>query len=112
LHKVDVGHAQSIKVVDPIEPSNANTSGMPRLFVYGTLKPVFWLFALSSAGALFFGVLIVIGGVAQLIEALKCRGWKGVAYHVLIAVLYIFVGVFVIQEPLAAKMLRTAIYPA
>ena len=70
------------------------------------------LFALSSAGALFFGVLIVIGGVAQLIEALNCRGWKGVAYHVLIAVLYIFVGVFVIQEPLAAKMLRTAIYPA
>ena len=29
------------------------------------------LFALSSAVALFFGVLIVIGGVAQLIEALK-----------------------------------------
>jgi uncharacterized membrane protein HdeD (DUF308 family) len=65
------------------------------------------LFALSLAGTLFFGILIIVGGVAQLIEALKCKGWKGVAYHVLIAVLYVIAGVFVIREPLAAKMLLT-----
>ena len=59
------------------------------------------------AGTLFFGILIIIGGVAQLIEALKCRGWKGVAYHVLIAALYVVGGVFVIQDPFAAKMLLT-----
>lgn len=65
------------------------------------------LFTLSMAGTLFFGILIIIGGVAQLIEALKCRGWKGVAYHVLIAALYVVGGVFVIQDPFAAKMLLT-----
>jgi hypothetical protein len=32
------------------------------------------LFALSLAGALFFGVLIIIGGVAQFVEARKCKG--------------------------------------
>lgn len=65
------------------------------------------LYALSLAGALFFGVLIIIGGVAQFIEAFKCRGWKGVVYHVLIAVLYVGVGFFIIQDPLAAKLLLT-----
>jgi len=81
--------------------------GMGVLFIILGAVGLGRLFALSSAGALFFGVLVVIGGVAQLIEGLKCRGWKGVAYHVLMAVLYIFVGVFLIQEPLAAKMLLT-----
>ncbi len=70
------------------------------------------LFALSSAGTLFFGILIVIAGVAQLIEAIKCKGWKGMAYHVLIAVLYVVGGVFVIREPLAAKRLLTWILGA
>jgi uncharacterized membrane protein HdeD (DUF308 family) len=70
------------------------------------------LFALSLAGALFFGVLIVIGGVAQFIEALKCKGWKGVAFHVLIAVLYVVAGIFVIQDPLAASVLLTWVLAA
>ena len=30
------------QVMNPTEPSNANTSGMLRLFVYGTLKRGFW----------------------------------------------------------------------
>ncbi|MFH0958073.1 MAG: DUF308 domain-containing protein [Pseudomonadota bacterium] len=70
------------------------------------------LFTLSVAGTLFFGILIIVGGIAQLVEALKCKGWKGVAYHVLIAVLYIVGGFFVIQEPLAAKLLLTWILGA
>ena len=70
------------------------------------------LFALSLAGTLFFGVLIIIGGVAQFIEALKCKGWKSLAYHVLIAVLYVVGGIFVIQNPFAAKLLLTWILAA
>jgi hypothetical protein len=30
------------QAMNPTEPSNANTSGMLRLFVYGTLKRGFW----------------------------------------------------------------------
>jgi uncharacterized membrane protein HdeD (DUF308 family) len=62
---------------------------------------------LSIAGSLFFGVLIIVGGVAQLMEAVKCKAWKGVAFHVMIAVLYIVGGIFVIQDPLAASVLMT-----
>ena len=64
------------------------------------------LFALSLAGA-FFGVPVLIGGAAQFVEALKCKGWKSLAYHVLIAVLYMVGGLFVIWNPLAAKLLLT-----
>lgn len=70
------------------------------------------LFALTLAGALFFGVLFIIGGVAQFVEALKCKGWKGVAFHVLISVLYVVGGVFVIQDPLAASVLLTWVLAA
>lgn len=65
------------------------------------------LFALSLAGTVFFGVLIIIGGVAQFIEAVKCTGWKSLVYHVLIGVLYVVGGIFVIWNPLAAKLLLT-----
>jgi uncharacterized membrane protein HdeD (DUF308 family) len=70
------------------------------------------LFALTLAGAFFFGVLIIIGGVAQFVEALKCQGWKGVAFHVLIAVLYVVGGVFVIRDPLAASVILTWVLAA
>lgn len=70
------------------------------------------LFALTMASAFFFGILIIVGGVAQFVEALKCKGWKGVAFHVLIAVLYVVGGVFVIQDPLAASVLLTWVLAA
>lgn len=86
--------------------------GMGILFVILGVAGLGRLLALSSVGALFFGVLIIIGGLVQFIEALKCKGWKGVAYHVLIAVLYMVGGVFVIWNPLAAKLLLTWILAA
>ncbi len=81
--------------------------GMGVLFIILGLVGLGRLFVLSLAGTLFFGILFIVGGVAQLIEALKCLGWKSVIYHVLMAALYIIAGVFVIQEPFAAKMLLT-----
>jgi uncharacterized membrane protein HdeD (DUF308 family) len=70
------------------------------------------LFALSLAGAFSFGILMIIGGAAQFIEAVKCKGWKSLAYHVLIAVLYVVGGLFLIWNPLAAKLLLTWILGA
>ncbi len=70
------------------------------------------LFALTLASAFFFGILIIIGGVAQFVGALKCKGWKGVAFHVLIAVLYVVGGVFVLQYPIAASVMLTWVLAA
>ncbi len=65
-------------------------------------------FALTIASVVFFGVLMLIGGGVQLIDAFKCKGWKGVIWHVLIALLYVAAGVLIINRPLMASTVITA----
>src|SRR5690554_1407227 len=64
--------------------------------------------AVTVATVLFFGVLLAIGGVFQIVEAFKCRGWKSILMHVLIALLYIVAGVSMITEPVAGSLVLTA----
>ena len=64
-------------------------------------------FALTMASVLFFGVLILIGGGLQLFESFKCKGWKSMLWHVLIAVLYILVGIEIVTNPMAASAILT-----
>lgn len=65
------------------------------------------LFALTMASVFFFGILILLGGVVQLVDAWKCKGWKGILWHLLMAILYIVCGVVVIVNPLGASMILT-----
>jgi len=64
---------------------------------------------LTLTSAFVFGVLIMIGGVAQIIEAFKCTGWKSVLWHIMIAVLYIVAAISILTDPVAASVLWTAI---
>jgi uncharacterized membrane protein HdeD (DUF308 family) len=63
--------------------------------------------ALTVASLLVFGVLLVAGGVVQLIEAFKNTGWKSVLWHVLIALLYIVAGIIVFTNPVLASKVFT-----
>ena len=62
---------------------------------------------LTLTSVLFFGILLLIGGAAELIQAFKAKGWKSVLYSVLIAILYVVAGLFVINDPLAASATLT-----
>jgi uncharacterized membrane protein HdeD (DUF308 family) len=64
-------------------------------------------FALTLASVLLFGVLLLIAGGAQLFDAVKCKGWKGILWHILIALLYLFAGITIISDPLVASSLLT-----
>jgi uncharacterized membrane protein HdeD (DUF308 family) len=64
-------------------------------------------FAFTIASVLFFGVLLLIGGGIQLFESFKCKGWKSVFFHVLIAILYILVGIEIIARPMVASAVLT-----
>ena len=64
-------------------------------------------FALTMASVLFFGVLILIGGGLQLFESFKCKGWKSRLWHVIIAVLYILVGIEIVTNPMFASAVLT-----
>lgn len=58
---------------------------------------------LTVTSMLFFGILLLIGGGAELVQAFKARGWRSALWSVLIAAVYIIGGVIVIQNPLVAS---------
>jgi uncharacterized membrane protein HdeD (DUF308 family) len=64
-------------------------------------------FALTVASVYFFGFLLLIGGGIQLVESFKCKGWKSILLHVLIAVLYMLVGIEIIARPMVASAFLT-----
>ncbi len=77
------------------------------LFVILGLIGLGRVFVLTVAGTLFFGILMIIGGLAQFLEAFKLGGWKGTVFHVVMAILYVAGGIFVIVDPTAAKLMLT-----
>jgi uncharacterized membrane protein HdeD (DUF308 family) len=62
---------------------------------------------LTIASLLVFGVLLLAGGIVQLIEAFKNKGWRSVLWHVLIAILYIVAGITVLDDPVLASKVLT-----
>ena len=64
---------------------------------------------LTLASVLFFGVLLLIGGIAQAIEVFKAKGWKSIAWHMFIGLLYLVAGATVITDPLGASIALTLV---
>lgn len=64
-------------------------------------------FFLTLASVLYFGVLMMIAGVVQIVHAVKCSGWKSVISHVLIGLLYVVAGLMVVARPLLASVVLT-----
>ena len=61
----------------------------------------------TIASVLLFGALLLIGGVARLIEAFRALGWKSVLLHILIAVVYLAAGGIALYDPVAASLSLT-----
>jgi uncharacterized membrane protein HdeD (DUF308 family) len=68
------------------------------------LGMIFWL---TLATVFIFGIFLLIAGVLQLVQAIKCRGWRSVLWHVVIAILYVVAGLDIIQDPMRASALLT-----
>jgi uncharacterized membrane protein HdeD (DUF308 family) len=69
-------------------------------------------FALTVASVLFFGVLLLIGGGAQFIEAFQHKGWKSTLWNILIALLYIVAGLMALYDPVGASVALTLVIAA
>ncbi|MCP0914556.1 MULTISPECIES: HdeD family acid-resistance protein [Legionella] len=67
---------------------------------------------LTLASVLVLGVLLIIAGVMQIIDAFKCRDWNGVLWHALIGVLYIVGGGIIVYDPIFASTVLTALIAA
>ena len=56
----------------------------------------------SLAAAVVIGVLLLLGGAAEVVGAFWCRGWSGFFLHLLAGVLSIVVGILFVLSPGAA----------
>jgi uncharacterized membrane protein HdeD (DUF308 family) len=51
---------------------------------------------------LVFGILLMAGGVVQIVNAFLARTWRGFFLHVLVGILHLIVGELMIEHPLPA----------
>ena len=75
-------------------------------------------FAISSAliatlaTTLVFGILLLLGAVFQIGTAFWGRSWRGFFLHLLAGVLYLIVGLFMIENPVEAALGLTLVVAA
>jgi uncharacterized membrane protein HdeD (DUF308 family) len=69
-------------------------------------------YGLTIISVLWFGILAIIGGIAQLVDAFKYSGWKSVAAHILVGLLYVGAGVVLIALPVQAAWWLTLLLAA
>src|SRR5262249_36592179 len=56
-------------------------------------------FIATLSTVLVFGMLLLLGGLFQVVTAFWGRNWRGFFLHLLAGVLYLIVGVFMIDNP-------------
>lgn len=85
------------------------------LLVLGIIFEIIGLFSLgmmvsvTMASMVFLGVLVLIAAFVQLLDVFRTKTWKAVSWHLLVALLYMVVGVLIIYDPLLASVIITAI---
>jgi uncharacterized membrane protein HdeD (DUF308 family) len=84
----------------------------------GLVSIIVGLMAISStviatmASVWVFGLLLLIEGISEVIHAIMVRNWRGFALHLVAAVLYLFAGVFMLEDPLRAAAVLTLLLAA
>jgi uncharacterized membrane protein HdeD (DUF308 family) len=65
--------------------------------------------AATFAVQLLIGWILVISGIGQGIHAFMTKGWKGFVFELLSGVLYLFVGVLILADPLRGALALTVL---
>ncbi len=70
--------------------------------------------AVTLVTVLFYGGLIMAGGILSLLHSIRAREekWQGRLAHVLLALLYLLAGIFIMINPVAASAAMTLILAA
>jgi uncharacterized membrane protein HdeD (DUF308 family) len=64
-------------------------------------------YALTIVAVFWFGVLAIVGGIAQILDAFHHKEWKGIVWHVIIGLVYIVAGVVMITMPVSSAFWLT-----
>jgi uncharacterized membrane protein HdeD (DUF308 family) len=88
------------------------------IFALGLASVIVGLVAIAFAviatlvKVIVIGILLLIAGVTEVVHAFMARNGRGFALHLLAAALYLFVGVFVIEDPVRAASVLTLLLVA
>lgn len=88
------------------------------LLILGLVSVVVGFLAIGAtvvatlASVIYFGVLLMIAGVTEVIHAFMVRSWRGFALHLLAAALYLLVGLFLLEHPVRAAEVLTLVLAA
>jgi uncharacterized membrane protein HdeD (DUF308 family) len=69
-------------------------------------------FAASLATTLFIGCLLVIGGVAHAVHAVRNRRWTGSSWAILSSIFYVIAGFFIVINPVVGTATLTLVLAA
>jgi uncharacterized membrane protein HdeD (DUF308 family) len=102
----------------PVEPLNPFREELHHLWkswglflALGLTEVVLGLAAITSSVVAYFitftvvvvfGALVLIGGIVHLVNAFAARGWRGFFPHLMAAILYLVVGILMIEHPFEA----------
>lgn len=64
---------------------------------------------LTLVSMFFFGILLIVAGISQIIECFKETHWQGVLWHAFISALYVIGGIIVMYDPFLASAMITAL---
>jgi uncharacterized membrane protein HdeD (DUF308 family) len=68
------------------------------LILGGALAIVFPVLATLTT-VLVFGILLIAAGIVEIVSAIWARKWSGLFMHLLTGLLYLFVGLFLVEKP-------------
>lgn len=69
-------------------------------------------YALTIVSVLWFGVLALVGGGAQVIDSFKYKGWSSFLAHIVLGLLYIAAGVVMVALPVQSALWLTLLIGA
>jgi uncharacterized membrane protein HdeD (DUF308 family) len=87
-------------------------------FALGLVSVIVGMIAIGStflatlASVTFFGALLFVAGIAEVIHSVMMRNLSAFAIHLLSAVLYLIVGLFMLEDPVRAAAVLTLLLSA
>ena len=81
------------------------------LMTLGLIAVLYCWFA-SQAAVVLFGFLILAGGVVQIVNALWAGKWSGFLLNLLIGIIYVVVGLFMVDDREHAVLILSALLAA
>lgn len=76
--------------------------------VFGVLG-LLWSVALSQVFTVFFGALLFVSGIFQVVSAVRFKEWKGIVLNAVLAILQIVTGILIFANPAGATLMLTLV---